>query len=60
MEMRAKGESIPNPIISFGYLNFEGPIMNLIVKQGFQKPTPIQCQVIYIIKIIQIFMFVNY
>lgn len=42
--MKVKGESVPNPIISFGHLNFDENMIHQITKQGFEKPTPIQCQ----------------
>ena len=48
MEIRVKGNDIPNPIVSFAHLNFDQNILNSIIKKGFEKPTAIQCQVHYL------------
>jgi hypothetical protein len=45
MEIRISGRATIRPIISFGHLKFDDVMLNKIVKQEFEKPTPIQCQV---------------
>jgi ATP-dependent RNA helicase DDX42 len=36
------GADVPRPIISFGHLPFDETLKKLIVKNQFEKPTPIQ------------------
>uniref|UniRef100_A0A915NHS5 RNA helicase n=1 Tax=Meloidogyne floridensis TaxID=298350 RepID=A0A915NHS5_9BILA len=45
LDIRVYGQNIPKPVVSFGHFQFDKPIMNLIVKNEFEKPTPIQSQV---------------
>lgn len=36
------GAEAPRPIVSFGHLNIDDTLKRLIVKNHFEKPTPIQ------------------
>uniref|UniRef100_A0A915MTK4 RNA helicase n=1 Tax=Meloidogyne javanica TaxID=6303 RepID=A0A915MTK4_MELJA len=46
LDIRVYGQNIPKPVVSFGHFQFDKPIMNLIVKNEFEKPTPIQTQAV--------------
>nr|CAD2170574.1 unnamed protein product [Meloidogyne enterolobii] len=46
LDIRVYGQNIPKPVVSFGHFQFDKPIMNLIVKNEFEKPTPIQSQAV--------------
>uniref|UniRef100_A0A915LCN1 RNA helicase n=1 Tax=Meloidogyne javanica TaxID=6303 RepID=A0A915LCN1_MELJA len=46
LDIRVYGQNIPKPVVSFGHFQFDKPIMNLIVKNEFEKPTPIQAQAV--------------
>eukprot|EP00039_Didymoeca_costata_P032423 m.37772 g.37772 ORF g.37772 m.37772 type:complete len:522 (+) comp9350_c1_seq1:151-1716(+) len=38
------GHNIPRPILTFDEANFPGYVMDTLLKEGFDKPTPIQAQ----------------
>ena len=42
MEIKVSGSNVPRPIVSFGHLPLEEKLKKQIVKQSFEKPTPIQ------------------
>lgn len=42
--MKVRGRNVPKPIISFGYLGFSEQLIDLISRNKFEKPTPIQSQ----------------
>lgn len=44
MQIRVKGQNVPRPIISFAHLNLDESLIEKIVKQKYEKPTPIQAQ----------------
>lgn len=46
LEIRVHGRDVPKPIVSFAHLQFDDRMTNLILKKEFEKPTPIQCQVL--------------
>ena len=46
MDIRVHGGDVPKPIVSFGHLPFDQQMKSLIIRQEFEKPTPIQCQVV--------------
>lgn len=46
MDIRVYGNDAPKPVISFGHFMFDEALMKLIRKSQFEKPTPIQAQVI--------------
>jgi ATP-dependent RNA helicase DDX42 len=39
-----KGRNIPKPILSFAYLGFSEQLLDLISRNNFEKPTPIQSE----------------
>ena len=39
-----KGRNVLNPVSSFGYFGFDEKLMDVIISQGFESPTPIQMQ----------------
>lgn len=43
-EMTIVGEDVPRPVETFEEASFPEPIMEVIRRQGFAQPTPIQCQ----------------
>ncbi|KAL7075369.1 hypothetical protein ACQ4LE_005354 [Meloidogyne hapla] len=46
LDIRVYGQNIPKPVVSFGHFQFDKQIMNLICKNEFEKPTPIQAQAV--------------
>lgn len=42
MEIKVSGAECPRPIVSFAHLQLEEQLKKQIVKQQFEKPTPIQ------------------
>lgn len=46
MDIRVFGSNPPKPIVSFGHFSFDESIMKNIRKSEYEKPTPIQAQVI--------------
>lgn len=42
--MKVKGRDVPRPIMSFGYLGFSEQLVDMISRNNFEKPTPIQAQ----------------
>ncbi|XP_078443114.1 P-loop containing nucleoside triphosphate hydrolases superfamily protein [Wolffia australiana] len=49
LAIRVTGFDAPKPIKEFGDCGFSSTLMNSISKQGYQKPTTIQCQALPII-----------
>ncbi|KAL4648025.1 putative ATP-dependent RNA helicase DDX5, partial [Arapaima gigas] len=43
-EVTVKGRDCPNPIVKFHEANFPNYVMDVITKQNFTEPTPIQAQ----------------
>lgn len=39
-----RGHKVPKPVTSFQEANFPGYVYDVMLKQGFQEPTPIQAQ----------------
>lgn len=44
LAIRVSGFDVPRPIKSFEDCGFSSILMSAIAKQGYEKPTPIQCQ----------------
>ncbi|KAJ9696678.1 hypothetical protein PVL29_008746 [Vitis rotundifolia] len=44
LSIRVSGFDVPRPIKTFEDCGFSLQLMNAITKQGYEKPTPIQCQ----------------
>ncbi|XP_059593886.1 DEAD-box ATP-dependent RNA helicase 24 isoform X2 [Vitis vinifera] len=44
LSIRVSGFDVPRPIKTFEDCGFSPQLMNAITKQGYEKPTPIQCQ----------------
>jgi len=44
--IKTEGNNVPKPCISFGHFGFDDRLMDIIVEQGFSKPTAIQSQAI--------------
>ncbi|KAJ3683042.1 hypothetical protein LUZ60_013269 [Juncus effusus] len=49
LAIRVSGFDVPKPIKLFEDCGFSSPIMSVISKQGYEKPTPIQCQALPIV-----------
>ncbi|KAJ3699751.1 hypothetical protein LUZ61_003456 [Rhynchospora tenuis] len=49
LAIRVSGIDVPKPIKLFQDCGFEAPLMSAIAKQGYEKPTPIQCQALPIV-----------
>ncbi|XP_031485876.1 DEAD-box ATP-dependent RNA helicase 24 isoform X1 [Nymphaea colorata] len=49
LAIRVSGFDVCRPIKQFEDCGFSPPLMNAIGKQGYQKPTPIQCQALPIV-----------
>lgn len=49
LDIRVFGNDPPKPCVSFGHFGFDQKIMNRLQKSEFEKPTPIQAQVINLI-----------
>lgn len=49
LAIRVSGFDVPRPIKSFGDCGFSLQLMNAIKKQGYEKPTSIQCQALPIV-----------
>ncbi|XP_065860313.1 DEAD-box ATP-dependent RNA helicase 24 isoform X1 [Euphorbia lathyris] len=47
--IRVSGFDVPRPIKTFEECSFSQQLMNAIAKQGYEKPTPIQCQAMPIV-----------
>ena len=41
-----KGQNVLNPVSSFGYFGFDDKLMDVIISQRFESPTPIQMQAV--------------
>eukprot|EP01017_Pseudomicrothorax_dubius_P043240 TRINITY_DN7167_c0_g1_i4.p1 TRINITY_DN7167_c0_g1~~TRINITY_DN7167_c0_g1_i4.p1 ORF type:complete len:567 (+),score=158.73 TRINITY_DN7167_c0_g1_i4:289-1989(+) len=44
MEIKVSGRDVPRPIVSFAHLGLDETLVDKIIKQNFERPTPIQCQ----------------
>jgi len=44
LQIKIRGNKVPNPIASFNHLLIDDAILNKIYKVGYRIPTPIQCQ----------------
>ncbi|EGD75963.1 vasa [Salpingoeca rosetta] len=44
--VEATGSGVPKPCVSFAYFGFDDVMMQLIQRQGFAQPTPIQAQAV--------------
>jgi ATP-dependent RNA helicase DDX42 len=44
LAVKVSGFDVPRPVRKFEDLSFDSLLMNAITKQGYEKPTPIQCQ----------------
>ena len=44
LAVKVSGFDVPRPIRNFEELSFDSLLMGAIAKQGYEKPTPIQCQ----------------
>lgn len=42
MDIKVAGANAPRPIVCFGHLPFDEEMKKLIVKNKYEKPTPIQ------------------
>ncbi|KAL5219536.1 hypothetical protein ABZP36_020220 [Zizania latifolia] len=49
LAIRVSGFDVPRPIKNFVDCGFPVPLMNAIAKQGYEKPTTIQCQALPIV-----------
>lgn len=49
LAIRVSGFDVPRPIKAFEDCGFSSQLMNAISKQGYEKPTPIQCQALPIV-----------
>eukprot|EP00258_Populus_trichocarpa_P033195 XP_024449214.1 DEAD-box ATP-dependent RNA helicase 24 isoform X2 [Populus trichocarpa] len=49
LAIRVSGFEVPRPIKTFEDCGFSPQLMNAIAKQGYEKPTPIQCQALPIV-----------
>lgn len=49
LAIRVSGFDVPRPIKQFEDCGFSATLMSAISKQGYQKPTPIQCQALPIV-----------
>nr|XP_010938236.1 DEAD-box ATP-dependent RNA helicase 24 [Elaeis guineensis] len=49
LAIRTSGFDVPKPIKAFEDCGFSTALMNAIAKQGYEKPTPIQCQALPIV-----------
>ncbi|KAG0501010.1 hypothetical protein HPP92_001082 [Vanilla planifolia] len=49
LAIRVSGVDVPKPIKAFADCGFSNVLMNAIAKQGYEKPTPIQCQALPIV-----------
>ncbi|GMH30854.1 hypothetical protein Nepgr_032697 [Nepenthes gracilis] len=49
LAIRVSGFDVPQPVKTFEDCGFPSQLMNTIVKQGYEKPTPIQCQALPIV-----------
>lgn len=49
LAIRVSGFDVPKPIKAFADCGFSTTLMNAISKQGYEKPTPIQCQALPIV-----------
>ncbi|EEF47251.1 DEAD-box ATP-dependent RNA helicase 24 [Ricinus communis] len=49
LAIRVSGFDVPRPIKSFEDCSFSMQLMNAIVKQGYEKPTSIQCQALPVV-----------
>jgi ATP-dependent RNA helicase DDX42 len=49
LAIRVSGFDVPKPIKLFEDCGFAAPLMSVISKQGYEKPTPIQCQALPIV-----------
>ncbi|XP_062215822.1 DEAD-box ATP-dependent RNA helicase 24 [Phragmites australis] len=49
LAIRVSGFDVPRPIKNFEDCGFPVPLMNAIAKQGYEKPTTIQCQALPIV-----------
>lgn len=49
LAIRVSGFDVPRPIKAFEDCGFSQQLMNAITKQGYEKPTPIQCQALPIV-----------
>ncbi|KAJ4817137.1 DEAD-box ATP-dependent RNA helicase-like protein [Rhynchospora pubera] len=49
LALRVSGFDVPKPIKLFEDCGFAAPLMSAIAKQGYEKPTPIQCQALPIV-----------
>ncbi|KAG6556407.1 hypothetical protein Mapa_002350 [Marchantia paleacea] len=44
LSIKVSGFDVPRPVKAFEDLGFDAPLMGAIAKQGYENPTPIQCQ----------------
>ncbi|XP_043708851.1 DEAD-box ATP-dependent RNA helicase 24-like [Telopea speciosissima] len=49
LAIRVSGFDVPRPVKSFDDCGFSSQLMSAITKQGYEKPTPIQCQALPIV-----------
>ncbi|XP_078160791.1 P-loop containing nucleoside triphosphate hydrolases superfamily protein isoform X2 [Carex rostrata] len=49
LAIRVSGFDVPKPIKLFEDCGFGAPLMSTISKQGYEKPTPIQCQALPVV-----------
>uniref|UniRef100_A0A453I8J6 RNA helicase n=1 Tax=Aegilops tauschii subsp. strangulata TaxID=200361 RepID=A0A453I8J6_AEGTS len=49
LAIRVSGFDVPRPVKNFEDCGFPVPLMNAIAKQGYEKPTTIQCQALPIV-----------
>ncbi|CAO2826646.1 unnamed protein product [Amaranthus hypochondriacus] len=49
LKIRVSGFDVPRPVKTFEDCGFPPPLMNAISKQGYEKPTNIQCQALPIV-----------
>ncbi|KQK21989.1 DEAD-box ATP-dependent RNA helicase 24 [Brachypodium distachyon] len=49
LAIRVSGFDVPRPVKNFADCGFPVPLMNAIAKQGYEKPTTIQCQALPIV-----------
>ncbi|KAG1338805.1 DEAD-box ATP-dependent RNA helicase 24 [Cocos nucifera] len=49
LAIRTSGFDVPRPVKAFEDCGFSTALMNAIAKQGYEKPTPIQCQALPIV-----------
>ncbi|KAL2630787.1 hypothetical protein R1flu_015473 [Riccia fluitans] len=46
LSINVSGFDVPRPVKTFQDLGFDGMLMGTIAKQGYENPTPIQCQAV--------------